>query len=72
MNTDNKNTKTKQCNLYDVVLSFFYIIGMACGLTIYFDYDKTYGLVLTLIIAPALVINYIEIVKNFINILKKY
>ena len=64
--------KKPKLNLYVVVLSFFYVIGIACGLAMYFDNDKTYGLVLALIIIPALILNYIEIVKYLINMLKKY
>jgi hypothetical protein len=71
-----ENTKglnqEKQCVIHVVVLSFFYIIGIACGLVIYFENNKTYGLALALIIMTSLIINYIKIIKHLINMLKKY
>lgn len=64
-----KMTTKKDGNfpIFSVALCFFYCVGFSCGIALYEEYSKNYGLVLATVITPALIYYAYLIVKLILN-----
>lgn len=70
-----RNITTKRNSnlpIFTVMLCLFYVIGFACGVALYVDYDKIYGVILAMCIAPALIYHAYRIVKWVLTIKLEY
>jgi len=63
INTENTNKNNDKLPLLSIIICLFCIIGFACGIGLYEDYNKTYGIILSVCIAPALIYYYYIISK---------
>jgi len=49
--------------LYNALFCWFLSIGLGASLSLYFDFNKQYGLILAIFIIPALIIFFIKAMK---------
>jgi hypothetical protein len=47
----------------NIILCFVSILGLAAGLTIYFDYEKWWGSIIIAFNIPGLLINLFKVIK---------